>query len=344
MEGRKHTELRRLIERYDSKAHLRAMQMNALAVVGLIAFGVFAIPAFSLSTRALHKEIASQQEVPQTQAKVFPAVSIVAESALVYDLTTGTPIFEKNAQQIQPLASLTKLLTVYAALTSLPQDGYITLAEADLLPEGDSGLIAGETYSLDSLERLSLVGSSNDAAQAIASAVAKKQATGRNDLLASVVSALGLSHTSARNGTGLDISTHESGGYGSAHDVARLAGAIVERDPELARSSIYPGVTVRSREGRALYLENTNQSIRSIPNPLLSKTGFTDLAGGNLVVIFDAGIGHPVAVVVLGSTKEARFSDVRELVQKTLTYMAPASQSPQRGEPASAQATPVSAP
>ena len=70
-------------------------------------------------------------------------------------------------------------------------------------------------------------------------------------------------------------------------------------------------------------LENTNQTIDAIPSPLLSKTGFTDLAGGNLVVVFDAGINHPVAVVVLGSTKDERFSDVQALVQETLRYFAP---------------------
>ena len=55
---------------------------------------------------------------------------------------------------------------------------------------------------------------------------------------------------------------------------------------------------------------------------LLSKTGLTDLAGGNLSLVFDVGIGHPVAVVVLGSTKSARFTDGVELVHATLAHFA----------------------
>ena len=60
--------------------------------------------------------------------------------------------------------------------------------------------------------------------------------------------------------------------------------------------------------------ENTNEVIYAIPNLLGSKTGFTDLAGGNLTIAFDAGLNRPIIVTVLGSTREERFSDVVGLV------------------------------
>ena len=53
--------------------------------------------------------------------------------------------------------------------------------------------------------------------------------------------------------------------------------------------------------------------IESIPGAEVSKTGFTDLAGGNLGVIVDVSVGHPVAIIVLGSTRNGRFEDVRIL-------------------------------
>jgi D-alanyl-D-alanine carboxypeptidase len=59
-----------------------------------------------------------------------------------------------------------------------------------------------------------------------------------------------------------------------------------------------------------------------MPGLLLSKTGYTDLAGGNLVIVFDVGIGHPVAIVVLGSTRDARFTDVEKLMHATLSHFA----------------------
>lgn len=51
---------------------------------------------------------------------------------------------------------------------------------------------------------------------------------------------------------------------------------------------------------------------------MASKTGLTDLAGGNLAIAFDAGLGHPIVVVVLGSTEDGRLTDVENLVDATL--------------------------
>ena len=54
----------------------------------------------------------------------------------------------------------------------------------------------------------------------------------------------------------------------------------------------------------------------------MSKTGFTDLAGGNLALVFDAGIEHPIAVVVLGSSKKERFTDASALVAAAFAHFA----------------------
>jgi len=46
-----------------------------------------------------------------------------------------------------------------------------------------------------------------------------------------------------------------------------------------------------------------------------SKTGYTDLAGGNLLVIVEYPIGHPLGIVVLGSSAEGRFLDVKKILK-----------------------------
>ena len=115
----------------------------------------------------------------------------------------------------------------------------------------------------------------------------------------------------------LDENGAISGGYGSAHDIALLAAALLKRVPGIMHASIDPSVTVRSFSGSSYTLKNTNPEVSHIPGLMLSKTGYTDLAGGNLAVVFDAGIGHPVAIVVLGSTRDERFSDVDRLVKAT---------------------------
>ena len=71
-------------------------------------------------------------------------------------------------------------------------------------------------------------------------------------------------------------------------------------------------------DNRVHILSNTNESLGRYPGILGSKTGYTDLAGGNLVIVFDVGINHPVAAVVLGSTREGRFEDMAKLTQATL--------------------------
>jgi len=196
------------------------------------------------------------------------------------------------------------------------------MSETAIAQDGDSGLSVGETFAFKDIIRYALVASSNDAAEAIAEAAAQAQDKSSTSLLASAAAAAGLTQTYALNGTGLDESTKISGGYGSAQDVAVLAGAILKKAPTIASATIEPSVTVSDYQGVTHTLPNTNQDIVHVPNPLLSKTGFTDLAGGNLVVVFDAGIDHPVAVVVLGSTRDGRFTDVDKLVSRTLDHFA----------------------
>jgi D-alanyl-D-alanine carboxypeptidase len=70
---------------------------------------------------------------------------------------------------------------------------------------------------------------------------------------------------------------------------------------------------------------NTDKAT-DIPGLIGGKTGYTDLAGGNLAIVFDADIGHPVIVVALHSTKEGRFEDVRALTEYAHTLITERSQ------------------
>lgn len=65
--------------------------------------------------------------------------------------------------------------------------------------------------------------------------------------------------------------------------------------------------------------KNTNQIVNFLPGFVAGKTGFSDLAGGNLAVVVDTGYQHPLIIVVLGSTFEGRFSDVITLYKAALS-------------------------
>jgi len=69
------------------------------------------------------------------------------------------------------------------------------------------------------------------------------------------------------------------------------------------------------------FANNTNIFVDKIPNLIASKTGFTDLAGGNLVIAFNADINRPIIISVLGSTEEGRFTDVLQLIEATIKQL-----------------------
>jgi D-alanyl-D-alanine carboxypeptidase (penicillin-binding protein 5/6) len=128
---------------------------------------------------------------------------------------------------------------------------------------------------------------------------------------------IGLAQTYFLNESGLDMNEEISGAYGSAKDMAFLMGHIIENNAKILEATRYSELKINSKN--LIYdAENTNQYAESIPGILGSKTGFTDLAGGNLVVGFDLGINHPIIVSVLGSTREGRFKDVNKLVKATI--------------------------
>lgn len=313
------TLIRKLEKRHQKKQAAVALTAASL-VLGLM---VLVSPLF-LGTQ---EDAAPIAEAPAPVAapvapEAFADVRLEGKAAIVYDLATGEVLYERNSRSQLPLASLTKLLTVYAAADTLSADSTVTITESALLPEGDSGFMAGERFSFSDLARLALVSSSNDATAAIAETAAVARATTGKNLLAGAASAIGLSQTYALNGTGLDESTSISGGYGSARDVAKLSGELLKKAPAIARATTASSITIYSKDGIPHTLPNTNPEVVRIPNILLSKTGFTDLAGGNLAVVYDAGMNHPIAVVVLGSSREGRFRDVNALIARTNEYFA----------------------
>ena len=270
------------------------------------------------------------QRIPAPQAVVatstapdaYASIPLEAKAAIVYDLATKQVLYAKNADAQLPLASLTKLLTVYAAFSELSPSTPVTIPADAMKVDAPRAFNEGQTFALSDLARLTLTASLNDGAVAIAEATAARQNRSQGAALASAAAALDLSQTYAVNGSGLDESANVSGGYGSARDLAILAGALAEKAPDIAAATTQNSARATSEGGTAYTVKNTDPMVGTFPHLLLSKTGFTDLAGGNLALVFDAGIGHPIAVVVLGSSQKARFADASALVSATLAHFA----------------------
>jgi D-alanyl-D-alanine carboxypeptidase (penicillin-binding protein 5/6) len=253
----------------------------------------------------------------------YANISLIGKAAIVYDLTDGQTLYQQDANEPLPLASVTKLLTLYAASSALSPNSTVTMTAQDLAQTNDAadnGFTVGESFTFEDLARLTLAASSNNGAEAIAEAADQVKGTDTATLLDAAASSLDLSQTHATNASGLDINTTVSGGYGSAKDIARLAGALIKQAPLIADATTLPSIRITSLDGKVHSFANTDIDVTHYPGLLLSKTGYTDLAGGNLVIVYDAAINHPVAIVVLGSTENGRFTDVSELMAATLAH------------------------
>lgn len=304
------SELQKLAQDTRSKRQINI----ALLVSSAFLFALLFVPLAFKSPR-----VPITATLPATS---FASVPLQAKAAIVYDLVTGETLYEKNADAQLPLASLTKLLTVYAALAELSPNTPITISANTVGIESPRAFNAGQTFALADLARLTLTASLNDGAAAIAEATAQRENVSQNEMLASAAIGLGLSQTFALNGNGLDVSGALSGGYGSARDLAHLAGALVAEAPTIAAATTKAFAEAVSLGGTSYKVKNTDPIIETIPGLLLSKTGFTDLAGGNLALVFDTGIRHAIAIVVLGSTQASRFTDTSALVAATLAHFA----------------------
>ncbi len=320
MKPAQYPDLKVLIQKLDKRNKER--QAARVIIAGSAVLGLLVLVSPLLPREEKGIAVTEPEVVTVAPVDAYGSTRIEGRAAIVYDLSTNEVLFQKNAKAQLPLASLTKLLTAYVGATTLGEDGTVTITASAEAVEGESGFSIGEQFTLASAAKLALVASSNDAAAAITEAAEAKAATSKKNLMASAASALGLPQTYAVNGTGLDVNTTLSGGYGSAYDVAQLAGALVAVAPDIARATAEHSVSVSSKAGVTHTLKNTNQGAARVPNLLLSKTGYTDLAGGNLAIVYDAGIGHPVAIVVLGSSVEGRFSDVSKLLSLTRNHFA----------------------
>ncbi|MDO8482680.1 MAG: hypothetical protein Q7S86_02580 [bacterium] len=261
----------------------------------------------------------------------YQKVSIASRAAYVLDGKTGKELWNFNGDVQLPLASLTKIMMAVTALSLIPENTIITINPAFLETEGDSGLYGNERWLFNDLLDLTLLESSNDGANAIAVVAG---ARGREDVSESIgrerfVSAmnnkakeLGLKQTYFLNPTGLDESDDVSGGYGSARDMAALFSYSIHTYPTLLEATRHRVREFTSLSSFKHKVKNTNALVGSFSSLIGSKTGYTDLAGGNLVLAFDAGLDHPIIISVLGSTEKGRFEDVEKLVYATLSSLA----------------------
>lgn len=282
-----------------------------LLIIGLFLFLLwsFALPR--------NENLSFQTRRPAgRKVSAFQDIKIEAKAAYVFDVGQNKPIFELNADSQLALASLAKIMTALAVKESFPPSLLVAITREAILQEGDDGFRPGEQWPASELLAAMLVSSSNDAAFAFGLEYKKDFNQDFVSLMNQKAKELGLEQTYFLNPTGLDISKNTAGAYGSAKDAAKLIAYIIKNDSSLMEATSAGAINIRSRA-----FKNTNRIIHDLPGLIVGKTGSSDLAGGNLAVAVDLGYGHPVIIVVLGSTPEGKFSDVKKLYQAAVSDM-----------------------
>lgn len=294
--------------------HIDSAFVYGIAVLSVLLFSNISKTIHKLETHTLLHTVKTTQTYTSFDKTAFDTVKIVGKAYVVYDARTGEVLASKNGNVILPLASLTKIMTLVTARSHYSRSTGITILPSGLDGEYDFGLKNGQKWTLDELLKYTLVMSSNDGAQEIAEQVGG----GRSSFVRMMNDdALRLGLTMKfTHPAGLDLDG-QIGGLGSAEDMAKLMSIAYIGFPEILDATTKTRARVTASNGVLSGIPNTNQKINNIQGVLASKTGYTDIAGGNLAIIVDVLVGHPVVLVVLGSTKEDRFSDI-EVLYNTL--------------------------
>ncbi|MGD9508889.1 MAG: D-alanyl-D-alanine carboxypeptidase family protein [Geminicoccaceae bacterium] len=208
------------------------------------------------------------------------AFETAAKAAIIIDFRTGATLFEKNADERIPPASMSKLMTAYMVFDRL-KSGRLKLDEKVLVSErawkmGGSQMFleVGERVKVEDLIRGVIVQSGNDACVTLAEALAGSEEEFARQMNEKAVE-LGLSGSSFANSTGLDAPGHLM----TVRDLATVARRIIVEFPEYARY-----YAEREYEYAGIKQPNRNPLLQAgVPGVDGMKTGFTNGSGYGLV-------------------------------------------------------------
>ena len=220
----------------------------------------------------------------------------LANPLLVIEMPSGAVLYEDHATEPWYPASLTKLMTVYVALSAV-RDHRITFdtplvvsARAAAMPPSKMGFRPGSLVTLDNALKMLMVKSANDMAVVIAEGVSGSIEAFAEDMN-SAASELGLTQSHFVNPNGLPNPQH----FSSARDFAILARALYITFPEQAKL-----FNIGAMRLGGDIIHNHNDLLGRYPGVDGMKTGFTCAAGFNIVASASQG-GRQLIAVIMGA-------------------------------------------
>lgn len=236
-------------------------------------------------------------------------------SYLLMEASTGQVIFEKNADERRPVASVTKLMTILLALEAIDTgtmrlDEKITISRESAGMGGSQALLdAGSQYAVEELLKSTIIASANDSAVALAERIGGTEAN-FVDLMNSRARELELSNTFYKNCTGLPA----EGQYTSARDVATLSREVGKHPTFFKYSTIWMD-TIQHKGGRVTDLTNTNRLVRFYTGCDGFKTGSTNEARYCISATAQKEGMRLIAVVLGTAASQTRFNEARQMLE-----------------------------
>lgn len=237
-------------------------------------------------------------------------IDINVPAAVVIDYETGRVLFDKNAEEKRPMASLTKIMTSIMLVENCELDEMIEVpSQATWIGGSTVGLKKGDKVSARSLLYGMLLPSGNDCAYTVGIHIG---GTIENfaDMMTKKAKEIGVTDTSFANPHGLDAETH----YTSAKSMALIT--------RYALSNKYINEAVKTKSATINFgsfsklLNNTNALLRTYDKADGVKTGFTNGANRCLVASATDDERRFIAVVLGAETTNIRFSTAKTILEE----------------------------
>ena len=247
--------------------------------------------------------------IPGVFAETKSDLAPNSKSAILLDFDTGEILYSKNASEVLPPASMTKIMSMLLIMEridnkTLSLTDEVTISENAANMGGSQVFLqAGETYKVEELLKGIAIASGNDAVVAMA----EKVSGSVSDFVALMnekAKSLGLTNTKFLNPHGLDTEGHVT----TAHDMAIIARELIKHTSILKFTSIYEDY-LKKNDGSSIWLVNTNKLVRFYDGVDGLKTGFTKNAGYCLTSTAKKNNTRFITVVMGAETSDKRSSD-----------------------------------
>lgn len=314
------------------------------SLIGLVtAITLFATGS---STFVLDGSVASSATtVSKEKGKSQEKLNLAVKSAIAVDEKTGQILYQQNANQSVPVASLSKLLTLYVVLQKIkdgklswnykvrPSDNVCAVSQDTSL--SNVPLEKGKQYSVRQLYQATLIYSANGAAMALAQAVAGSQKKFVN-LMRQQAKELGIHDAQIYTCNGLTNKLVKSDAYPdasasaenkfSARDMALISQKLIQLYPQIISTSKIKEMSFNTGS-QQIQMKNWNwmlpggqNSYQLLPVDGL-KTGTSDAAGACFVGTINKE-GHRIITVVLGAAHQNDSDPSRFIqTQKLMSYV-----------------------